>query len=102
AILAGAPEAARLALVHYAHDLGLAFQIVDDLLDVTGTVEDVGKATQKDEAAGKATFVSLLGVDKAREQATLLAGQAIAHLDIFGEKAAHLQAIATFVLERRT
>jgi farnesyl diphosphate synthase len=102
AILAGAPEAARLALVHYAHDLGLAFQIVDDLLDVTGTVEDVGKATQKDEAAGKATFVSLLGVDKAREQATLLAGQAIAHLDIFGEKSAHLQAIATFVLERRT
>jgi len=102
AILGGAPEDKYLALQRYAHDLGLAFQIVDDLLDALGSAQDLGKATQKDEAAGKATFVSLLGVDEARRRAHLLADQAISHLDIFGEKAAHLRAIAKFVIERRT
>jgi farnesyl diphosphate synthase len=102
AIVAQASAVARQALVRYAHDLGLAFQIVDDLLDATSTAEDLGKATQKDEAAGKATFVSLLGIDKARERAQLLVGQAIAHLDIFDAKAAHLRSIAEFVVERRT
>ena len=102
AILGGAPEENRLALQRYAHNLGLAFQIVDDLLDALGTVEDLGKATQKDAAAGKATFVSLLGVEEARRRAQLLADQAVSHLDIFGKKAAHLRAIAKFVIERRT
>jgi farnesyl diphosphate synthase len=102
AILGGAPEEQRQALCRYAHDVGLAFQIVDDLLDELGTAEDLGKATQKDAAAGKATFVSLLGVDEAKRRAELLADQAVSHLDIFGEKAAHLCAIARFVIERRT
>jgi len=102
AILGGAAEEKRLALHRYAHDLGLAFQIADDLLDELGSAKDLGKATQKDAAAGKATFVSLLGVVEAKRRAHLLAQQAVSHLDVFGEKAAHLRAIATFVIERRT
>ena len=72
AIIGRASIEERQALLDYAHDLGLAFQIVDDLLDVLGTSEDTGKATQKDEAAGKATFVSLLGVSEAQERALSL------------------------------
>jgi farnesyl diphosphate synthase len=102
AILGQAGDERRQALQHYAHDVGLAFQIADDLLDVLGSAEDIGKATQKDEAAGKVTFVSLLGVEKAQERARLLSDQAIGHLEIFGEKAEHLRAMAKFVIERRT
>ncbi|MBT3767479.1 MAG: polyprenyl synthetase family protein [Rhodospirillaceae bacterium] len=101
-ILGKAPEPQRHALKAYAHDLGLAFQIADDLLDVEGTAEEVGKATGKDEAAGKATFVSLLGVERARDQANMLADQASQHLDIFGEKADCLKQLAQFVVKRRT
>ncbi len=101
AILCGAAEKQRQALMRYSHDLGLAFQIVDDLLDAEGDAEDMGKATGKDVDAGKATFVSLLGLEPARERAHMLVEQAKAHLDIFGDRAAHLCAIADFVVERR-
>ena len=101
AIIGGASKEERRALLEYAHDLGLAFQIADDLLDVLGTSEDTGKATQKDEAAGKATFVSLLGVSEAQERAESLIEHAIDRLDMFGKKAAHLRAIANFVVKRR-
>jgi farnesyl diphosphate synthase len=101
AILGKASKGARHALKGYAHDLGLAFQIVDDLLDVEGTPEEVGKQTGKDQAAGKATFVSLLGVERAREQADLLCDQAIEHLEIFTEKADMLRGLARFVVKRR-
>ena len=80
AILAKAATELRTALRGYAHDLGLAFQIADDLLDVEGTAAETGKPVGADAAAGKATFVSILGVDRARAQAELLVGQAIAHL----------------------
>ncbi|HJN23131.1 MAG: polyprenyl synthetase family protein [Rhodospirillales bacterium] len=102
AILGKAPETVRLALRAYAHDLGLAFQIADDLLDVEGNEADVGKKTGKDEAAGKATFISILGVENARKQAGMLAGQAAQHLDIFDEKADSLRKLAQFVVERRS
>mgnify|MGYP006425413265 FL=1 len=101
AILGKATDGARHALHAYAHDLGLAFQIADDLLDVEGDEKTVGKKTGKDEEAGKATFVSLLGVERAREQAELLVAQACEHLDLFGEKADPLRELAAFVIKRR-
>jgi farnesyl diphosphate synthase len=84
----------------YARDIGLAFQIVDDLLDHHGDEAKAGKALRKDAAAGKATFVSLLGADRAREQAGLLIDQAIAHLAAHGQEADLLRAIARYILER--
>ncbi len=101
AILGKASKGARYALHAYAHDLGLAFQIIDDLLDEEGDEETVGKKTGKDKAAGKATFVSLLGVEQARTQADLLGDQAVEHLEIFEEKADPLRELARFVVNRR-
>ncbi|HRK94761.1 MAG TPA: polyprenyl synthetase family protein [Rhodospirillales bacterium] len=100
AILGKAGDGARYALRAYAHDLGLAFQIVDDLLDVEGDADVVGKATGKDERAGKATFVSLLGVERARSQSDMLARQAVEHLAVFDATADPLRALASFIVER--
>ena len=102
AILAKAPSEARAALHGYAHDLGLAFQIADDLLDVEGSAAETGKPVGADAAAGKATFVSILGIERARAQAELLIAQAVAHLDLFGPKAELLREAARFVISRRT
>jgi farnesyl diphosphate synthase len=102
AILAKASHELRTALRGYAHDLGLAFQIADDLLDVEGSAEETGKPVGADAAAGKATFVSILGVERARAQAELLIGQAVAHLDLFEQRAELLRQVARFVIDRRT
>jgi farnesyl diphosphate synthase len=101
AILGKAGEPARHALHAYAHDLGLAFQIADDLIDATGSAAEAGKAVGKDRARGKATFVDILGVERARAQGGLLAGQAAKHLDLFEEKADLLREAARFVVGRR-
>jgi farnesyl diphosphate synthase len=101
-ILANAAVELRTALRGYAHDLGLAFQIADDLLDVEGSAAETGKPVGADAAAGKATFVSILGVERARAQAELLVNQAVAHLDLFEQRAELLRQIARFVVNRRT
>ena len=101
AILGKASDPLRNALSAYAHDLGLAFQIVDDLLDIEGSAAEIGKTPGKDAAAGKATFVSILGSERARAQADLLARQAAAHLEPFGEAADLLRQAAKFVVARR-
>ncbi|WP_282607277.1 polyprenyl synthetase family protein [Pelagibius sp. Alg239-R121] len=100
AILAQAEPQARQALRDYATSLGLAFQIVDDLLDSESTPEALGKPTGQDMAAGKATFVGQLGIEGAREMASGLVAQACDSLDVFGDRADILRKTATFVLER--
>ncbi len=100
AILARIPPEGRAPLRAYSRDIGLAFQIADDIMDVEGDEVLAGKALHKDDAAGKATFVTLMGIERAREQATALVEQAIGHLSNFGEEAALLRAIARYVVER--
>ncbi len=101
AILGKAPHMMRNLLRAYAHDMGLAFQITDDLLDAEGTRLQTGKNVRKDKAAGKATLVSVMGIERAREHSQILIQQAISHLDVFDKKADHLRKLAKFVIARR-
>ena len=100
AILGRVKEEGRVHLRAYSRDIGLAFQIADDLLDHAGDEAKAGKALRKDSPAGKATFVSLMGADKARNQAEALAEQAVGHLAGHGKEADLLRALARFVVER--
>ncbi|HSQ94979.1 MAG TPA: farnesyl diphosphate synthase [Croceibacterium sp.] len=100
AILGHVPEDGRAHLRAYARDIGLAFQIADDLLDHEGDEVKAGKALRKDNVQGKATFVSLMGADKARDQAQALAEQAVGHLSGHGEEVDILRALARFIVER--
>ena len=100
AIMGRVPPEGRTALRGYARDLGLAFQIADDLLDHQGDVERAGKRVGKDQAAGKETFVSLLGADRARQQAQALVDQAIGHLRGYGVEADLLREAARFAVGR--
>jgi len=101
AILGKASEPHKKALCNYAHDLGLAFQVTDDILDVEADPQDTGKDTGKDEQAGKATFVSAMGKEQAKERAEMLIEQAIRHLRIFGGREQTLKDLALYVLARR-
>jgi farnesyl diphosphate synthase len=101
AILGRASSAQGHLLAAYGRDLGAAYQIADDLLDAEGSTEETGKTAGKDAAAGKATMVAVLGAERARSQAELLARQAAGHLEGFGERARLLRMLASFVVTRR-
>ncbi len=101
AILGRAPWQVRTQIAAYGRDLGAAFQIADDVLDTVGTAEQIGKTAGKDQAAGKATVVSILGVERAEAQARMLCEQSKAHLEHFGPEADRLRALASWVVARR-
>ena len=100
AILGNVPVEGRNPLRAYARDIGLAFQIADDIMDETGDEAKAGKALHKDAAAGKETFLSLLGLERAREQAFFLVDQAVGHLASYGREADTLRALARYIVER--
>ena len=100
AILGRVPPEGRAHLRAYARDIGLAFQIADDLLDVEGDEEKAGKALRKDEIQGKQTFVTLMGREQARTQAEMLVDQAGRHLASYGEEARLLVELAHFIVKR--
>lgn len=102
AILGRGTSQQRHLLAAFGRDLGAAFQIADDLLDVEGDETEIGKTAGKDAAAGKATMVSVLGLELARAHADMLARQAADHLDGFGDRAATLRDLAAFVVARRS
>lgn len=99
-IVANADTSQMAALDHYGKRLGLAFQIVDDLLDVKGDTAAMGKRVAKDSGRGKLTFPALIGVEKSRERADQLIRDACAAVEVFGGRARPLLELAQFVLER--
>ena len=102
AIMGKASYDKRQILKDYARDIGLAFQITDDILDMEGDADAMGKAVRKDLDAHKATFISLLGLEKAKEQADALSYQAIASLESFDDKADLLRELARYIVERHS
>lgn len=102
AIMGKASYEDRQVMKAYARDIGLAFQIADDILDAEGTEEEMGKSVRKDLDAHKATFISLLGLEQAKQQADMLSYQAIASLECFDEKADYLRTLARYIVERRS
>lgn len=100
AMLSGADEAALGALTHYGEQVGLAFQIADDILNVTGTEEAIGKPVGSDASREKSTYPALVGLDRARELADEAAAAATAALELFGERAAMFRLLARFIVER--
>jgi farnesyl diphosphate synthase len=102
AILGKADEAHKKALCNYAFDLGLAFQVTDDILDVESPSSMTGKPANQDEKAGKSTFVSTMGKEQAKSRAEMLVAQACRHLNVFESRADMLKELAKYVLQRRS
>jgi geranylgeranyl diphosphate synthase type II len=98
---AGADEDQIFRLRNFGQGVGLAFQIVDDVLDMTQTSEQLGKTAGKDAAAEKVTYPALFGVEESLRKADALVDQACAQLDIFGDRAATLKELARFLVERK-
>ncbi|MEB3174173.1 MAG: farnesyl diphosphate synthase, partial [Cyanobacteriota bacterium] len=101
AVLAGASQDAQAKLTLYAQRIGLAFQIVDDILDITATQAELGKTAGKDLVAQKVTYPSLWGLEESRRQARQLIDEALGALESFGEKATPLRALAEYIVERK-
>eukprot|EP00472_Partenskyella_glossopodia_P004555 CAMPEP_0197521266 /NCGR_PEP_ID=MMETSP1318-20131121/6549_1 /TAXON_ID=552666 /ORGANISM="Partenskyella glossopodia, Strain RCC365" /LENGTH=246 /DNA_ID=CAMNT_0043073171 /DNA_START=422 /DNA_END=1162 /DNA_ORIENTATION=- len=98
--IAGATDAEIDACIKYAENIGLAFQVADDILDVTQSSEVLGKTAGKDEATDKTTYVKLMGLDGAKKEAYRLATEAVEALEPFGEKSTPLRAIADYIVSR--
>ncbi|MBI1911949.1 MAG: polyprenyl synthetase family protein [Deltaproteobacteria bacterium] len=101
AMLGGASKEELESLTHYGRAIGLAFQIADDILDVEGSAEEMGKATGGDEKKGKATYPALIGIVEAKRRAAELADIAVSSLSGFDHKADPLRAIARFIVDRK-
>jgi geranylgeranyl diphosphate synthase, type II len=102
ALSAGATQTEYEHLSEFGKKIGLAFQIVDDILDLTASPEALGKTPGKDVKAGKATYPAVMGLEKAKQEADRLAVQAFEALQIFGDRAKTLDALGHFVLERQS
>ena len=101
-ILAGGDAKLRATVREFGYDIGLAFQVTDDILDIVGDEADLGKKVGKDAAVGKATFIGPLGVDGAKREAVALVERANARLAEFGGRAQTLRAFGEYVLTRRS
>lgn len=101
AILAGATESEIEKLAKFAHNIGLAFQIIDDILDITATQAELGKTAGKDLTAQKATYPKLWGLEESKRQADKLVAEAKTSLDEFGDRAQPLQALADYITDRK-
>jgi geranylgeranyl diphosphate synthase, type II len=100
-IIAGGSPGDLERLSRYAQNIGLAFQIIDDILDITATSEELGKTAGKDIAAEKITYPKLLGIEESQRRATALVNEAKAALDIYGERSQPLKALADYITARR-
>ena len=101
AILGGASPEQVQACEQFALNIGLAFQVADDILDVTASSEELGKTAGKDENTDKTTYPKLLGLDGARQEAERLVAEAKKSLEPFGEKATPLLALADYIINRK-
>ena len=102
AILGGADEKRLAAITRYGEAAGLAFQIADDILDIEGTTEEIGKDAGSDEARGKATYPAVMGLSAAKEEAQAMMDEALQALDVFGVEAEPLREIAKYIVKRKS
>ncbi len=101
ALLGGASGARLAAITRYGEAAGLAFQIADDILDIEGTTEEIGKDAGSDQARGKATYPAVMGLAAAKEEARAMMDEALRALDIFGAEADPLREIARYIVQRK-
>jgi geranylgeranyl diphosphate synthase type II len=101
ALLAGAGGQQLAAITRYGEAAGLAFQIADDILDIEGTTEEIGKDAGSDEARGKATYPAVMGIAAAKEEAQAMMDEAMRTLELFGAEAEPLREIARYIVQRK-